>query len=343
MIQLLQNQAQYNNHEYMYSTLSLMLSLLDCHQTGLLRLSDGDESGPVAVLGICVAVLYLMVHNGLYGIAGHVAPLGMVPIWVLLAFLLGAVKPRGTSLWSYRALQGYLGTVYWYAGLAKLSLDWLGDSLPRELLLHNAWADQAACRGAVDLAGRLGVSEELFFLLLARAGLVLDLSAGPALASPLLRGTASLLLAAFHLLNHGLFVLETFPWVMLSALVLAHPPPWMGSVRAAVRTPLQAPRIPSPRPLLALLLLLLHVLAPLRCGLEAVLDRGAASWGSQCHFFAWRMMARSASAPACLFRLSARPPQGQGQGVSEQLLQMEGEAIRGCRHWGFPLLLSMKE
>jgi len=299
MIQLLQNQAQYNNHEYMYSTLALMLSLLDCHQTGLLRLADIEQSSAIAVLGIALSTMYLMVHNGLYGIANHVALVGMVPIWTLLIHLLGTVRPRGTSGWSYWVLQMYVGGIYWYAGLTKLSLDWLSDALPRELLLHNEWADVAACRGLVDLAAhRLGLGEELFFSLLARAGLLLDLFAGPGLlaASPWLRALCALLLACFHLLNHRLFVLETFPWVMLSALALAYPnpAPWMG------------PRGWKAPPLPALLLLLGHLLLPLPCGLEAVLDRGEGSWGSRCGFFAWRMMARSA-AGSCSLRLSPLP------------------------------------
>ena len=64
---------------------------------------------------------------------------------------------------------------------------------------------------------------------IAYGGVVFDLSVGFALLSPwpAVRVAATVAAVAFHVTNHYLFVLETFPWVMISSCVLFHDPVWM--------------------------------------------------------------------------------------------------------------------
>lgn len=316
---LLLNQAAYNNHEYMYASLSLLLAITDCHRLSLL-ISESNRKflHRSAVITILVSTTYLMCHNGTYGINGKVAIIGMIPIWASLSVLIGK-KPYEPSQgqvapWNYSAFHLYFATIYFYAGLTKTSLDWLSGSLPRELLLGHAGYDWILRRWCSSL----NIAEDRFFVLFAYSAMVFDLTAGFALAAPskVTRVLFTIAAVLFHGANHFLFVIETFPWVMISSCVIYHSPHWMDDIDHFVDalhnsklfeklSSLGLCVIRRAALFFASVFILMHAAMPLLCGLESILDPGVSSWGSQCAYFNWRMMSRAVKTVTCQFRIAS--------------------------------------
>ena len=290
-----------------------------------------------------------MFCNAVYGIADSIAYIGMIPIWLALSLQLGqwnivtnvdqdcssnelepSKKKKRKSVfeinrWNYWVFYAFFGIVYFYAGLAKTSLDWLTGYFTRDLLLHNAWNNANASRIFVhSLSSFLGISTDDFIEYFALGGLIFDLTVSVGLCFPfsMVRLFYTTVAVLFHLTNHHLFVIETFPWVMLSSCVLYHDAAWMDNV-ALLLTNLYNRLIPTgfvvklkqrlqfvgalAAPTLCVGLLVVHALLPLLCGLHTILDPGNISWSSQCHFFNWRMMSRSANTVQCQFRLFSGP------------------------------------
>jgi hypothetical protein len=121
----------------------------------------------------------------------------------------------------------------------------------------------------------------LYSLAAAWLGLLLDLG-GPLLlllGSPRVAAAAAAVLALFHLFTHVLFVLEVFPWVMLTALLLFAPQSsleWTATcAQSAVgvwRTCKRQLRIGYAlwisRHALLVVLLFVHGMWPLLCGIQ---------------------------------------------------------------------------
>jgi hypothetical protein len=340
---LLRNQMTYNNHEYMYGTLAIALALCDCHDS---RFSLFGAWQGYYTMGLCnmyravlsVVLLTLLLTNAVYGIPGWIAVCGVIALWLLVACVLGNERRSFVAVssneavsasWDVRYLQVYFAAVYFYAGLAKTDSDWLSGSTPRELLTRWVGAALQSPQG-LDvmslppfLSGALGwlsLDEDNFLRLFAMCGLLLDLLAGWLLMVPMwsVRLVTTVAVVFFNVTNHWLFVLETFPWVMLSSLVLYHDATWMLRVAAFVDQSCiifnQKFKISQAmnflhwfwrrvmRPLSLVLFIFYHLAAPLQCGLASVGDRGSVSWISTCQNFNWRMMSRSASTVASSLR-----------------------------------------
>ena len=333
-IQLMRDQSSFNNHEYMYIGVSMLLSLTDNHRPAIFH-----HTSSLLHTSLLVFVIYLMCCNGMYGIAGSIAYIGMIPIWCSLALMLGREKAivgpeNGDEIllvnrWNYRVFYIFFGFVYFYAGIAKTSLDWLSGTLPYDLLLRNAWNNSRTCERFVEyFSALLQVTKYDFVVLFAYSGLVFDLSAGLGLCFPIsyVRISFTVLAVLFHLTNHHLFIIETFPWVMISSCVLYHDSSWMDwfasnvfhvvnkvtSISAVIYIQAFLPRLiyvcwAILASLLLIILLSSHSIFPLLCGIHTLLDPGNVSWGSECHYFNWRMMSRSANTVQCQFRLFNTP------------------------------------
>ena len=333
----MRDQASFNNHEYMYIGVSLLLSLTDSHSPAVFH-----NTSSILHTSLLVSVLYLMYCNGIYGIAGSIAYIGIIPVWCVLALILGHKKSSlvqeyrddksqalKISNWNYRAFNIFFGFVYFYGGLAKTSLDWLSGTLPYDLLLRNAWNNTATCEWFVEyFPAALHLTKFDFVLLFGYSGLVFDLSAAFGLCFPIscVRIFFTVLAVIFHLTNHHLFIIETFPWVMISSCVLYHDPTWMdwfasnvffwvdrmNSLPAMQYFQAQFKRLIKicwilSVTILLVILLSFHGVFPLLCGVHTLLDPGNISWGSECHYFNWRMMSRSANTLQCQFRLYNSP------------------------------------
>eukprot|EP01034_Spumella_vulgaris_P033584 gene33584-41442_t len=274
--------------------------------------------------------------NAVHGISGWVAVIGIGVLWLTVACKMGnsprsaegVEESQSTVRRDVLYLQTYFAVVYFYAGLAKTNTDWLSGFTPRELLTR--WVGEALQSPAGhrttalppifgQVLGRLFVSENVFLQVFAVCGLLLDLLGGWVLMVPVapLRLLTFVAVVFFNMSNHWLFVIETFPWVMMSSLALYHDASWMialSRLAQRMRPTFSAGLLPhlaeyissvwrrGVRPLLMGVFMYYHLLAPLQCGLSSVGDRGAVSWTSTCQNFNWRMMSRSGATVASSLR-----------------------------------------
>jgi len=389
----LQDQTNYNNHEYLYALIALVLGLLGGHDASLSFLGKaamnavthssygqdededfrGEAEGSTAVwasLSLSLAgALYMALHNVVYGVAGHIAWVGVCfLVWPGAVLLLGrrpapghgchksapavnkvlrrkhmsastaacgyadtnqdasinstetakehrpSERPVPTMAtipyWHVLFLRLFFSAIYLFAGFAKTDFDWCSGLTVGELF--RLWAGPSVLPRLRDAILRTssGSGDRLSSLVigaLAYGGLCLDLGCA-ILLNVSHRSTkmlATLAVSTFHLLNHTNFVIETFPWVMLSALAVHHDAEWIDYACAAVHAFLYkfmhlrelagvtlrvCTRLLVP---VLSILMLLHLAVPLPCALYTVMDDGALVWGSQCSFFRWRMMTRS--------------------------------------------------
>ena len=352
MVLTLLDQTVYNNHEYLYAVLALVLALLGGHDAVPVTVTPTRSAG----LALCLSgTSYMLLNNVVYGIPGHIGMVGMLLlVWPGVVLLLGrsgaddrtdgdsdsagavagddnrSSKRKGESkekdhkvhiqsslvpFWHMLYLRLFLGLLYLFAGFAKTDYDWLSgqtitelfrlwtgptaNSFLRESIVN---ADMSTGTSSVG-AGIPGRALVLFFTY---GGLVLDLSAIFALnASYLpLRVVGALSVAMFHLMNHWTFVIETFPWVMVSCLAVHFDSEWIESCGQMMERVLELMRVRQVFhflqsllslmvPIALVLIMAAHLLIPLPCALHTVGDDGSLAWGSSCAFFRWRMMTRS--------------------------------------------------
>lgn len=121
-----------------------------------------------------------------------------------------AVPPAAIPFWQLLLPRLQIVLVFFWAGIAKLNPDWLAGEPMRTWLAQRAstpilgpWLDTAAAAYAFSYAG-----------------LLFDLAAGPLLLWRRTRPAALVALVAFNLLNHWLFEIGVFPFLMLAAAVL---------------------------------------------------------------------------------------------------------------------------
>ena len=277
---------------------------------------------------------YMMINNALYGIAGYIAVAGMcLGVWPGIVLLLG--RSRKTEAggeievedsdtytedeevtatytvpsWQYTVLQVFFGAMYFFAGMAKMDHDWLSGLTTIELFrLWTGPTINGALRQSILQVGvGLGTAyEELLVDSIVYGGLLLDISAPFAFyfGNSAVRVLFTVFVGTFHFFNHWSFVIETFPWVMMSSLCIYHDSQWMDSFHQAIfgvfsMIKLKA-KVAYVSNLLRLLvfpiiavLLILHLFIPLPCAIYTVGDDGSLAWSSRCQFFRWKMMTRS--------------------------------------------------
>ena len=185
--------------------------------------------------------------------------------------------------WCLWVLRFQMGCVYFFAGIAKLSADWLqgypfgewlrGAELPAvfEALLAPTWVGILASWGG------------MFFDLLVVAFLLWRPTRAWAFGASL----------AFHLMNAALFQIGIFPWFSIAATLLFFDPDWPRRLLARLRSVAE----PAARPtafgwrekatgVFVVAFVTLQVLIPLR----PYLYSGNTSWTDEGHRFSWRQM-----------------------------------------------------
>jgi len=197
-------------------------------------------------------------------------------------------RDRSVPAWAYLALRLQVGLVYAFAGIAKLTPDWLaGRPLDR-------WIGG---RADVALLGPLTAWPEAPRLF-AYGGLLLDLFAVPALLWRPTRLPAFLALAGFHAANDQLFTIGVFPALATAMTTIFFPPSWPRRLLGR-RAPPEPRRLRrrSPRALErgVLALLALYAVVQLALPLRHHLYPSDVAWSEEGHRFAWRMMLRSKS------------------------------------------------
>lgn len=299
---LLRDISQHNNHEYLYVLIALALCLTSSHNSEtspLIRYAlTPSHRSSVAIALYVVCVGYMMLQNAVYGIAGHIAVVGMLGVWGGTALtLLDGIESADVTNYDLYIMQILFSVVYVYAGVAKLDFDWLTGTTMRELLVQ--WTGPTAPSILVSF-----LLETKGYLFMAWSGAALDLIAGIALLIPYfpLRLLVAIALLAFHVTNHFLFVIETFPWVMISSLVLYFDASWIRGFGEWVEKYMFVRNIyfifcsitdvcfRFIMPLFGVCLLITHVVLPLPCALHGYHNM---VWQSNCQHFSWRMMTRS--------------------------------------------------
>jgi hypothetical protein len=145
---------------------------------------------------------------------------------------LSADKPPDTvPFWSILLLRGQLVIAYFYAGVAKINLDWLLDAVPVRWFLAEpdvtARYQHLMSPAVFDRFQRL-VHSTAFAYFLSYTGLLFDLGVGFLLLFRRTRIFAMLLMVGFHAINHFLIFRDIgwFPLVGIATSLIFLDPDW---------------------------------------------------------------------------------------------------------------------
>ncbi len=186
--------------------------------------------------------------------------------------------------WCTWALRFMVGTVYFYAGMAKFNTDWLLHAQPLQIWLSS--------RTETPVIGPL-LDRVWVAYLMAWAGFLYDTSIAFFLLARPTRPYAFLAVVGFHVATRALFPIGMFPFIMVgSALVFfspSWPRRWLGPARElAPPVPTVSPRWFAAGAAAFSLFVGFHTLMPLRCHLYG----GDVAWHEQGMRFSWRVMLR---------------------------------------------------
>ena len=216
-----------------------------------------------------------------------------------------SAQPDVIPFWQLLLLRAQVFVVYFYAGIAKLGVDWL-HGYPMKIWL--------AGKTHFPLIGGLLHTDAAAYLF-SWGGLLFDLTMGFLLWSRRTRRWALVPLVAFHVTNSFFWRIGIFPWFMLAATSLFFEPDWperllarvgiQGETRGAARSARRARRdsaaamddraaaqggrtFAKSRLVVGFVCVYLvwQALFPLRHFLYS----GATEWTGQGSFFAWRML-----------------------------------------------------
>ena len=207
-----------------------------------------------------------------------------------------APSAQTVPAWSVWLLRAQVGLVYFWGGIAKLNSDWL-RAMPM--------LDWMEARRSMALIGPLLAWDPTAWAM-SYAGLLLDLLLVPALLWRRTRWLALLAAFSFHLLNHFIFSIGIFPWLMMALTLVFCEPDWPRQLLSRLRrAPAPPPEAPSASPRARVVVegllaawLLVQILLPLRHWAYP----GEVSWTEEGHRFSWHMKLRSKSARAA-FRM----------------------------------------
>jgi hypothetical protein len=174
--------------------------------------------------------------------------------------------------------------VYFYASIAKIYPGWL-EGKPLKIWLS-------------EFPPVAGINPDLFAVFLAYTGIIFDFLVVPLLLLRRTRMIAVGLSFFFHILNSILFQIGTFPYLMLSSLILFFPPQQIESKLTGKNILLPEKNLLSTgntgKPMLTILVIyfLIQILLPLR----HMLYDGDVNWTEEGHRLSWRMMLKSKKA-----------------------------------------------
>jgi hypothetical protein len=212
------------------------------------------------------------------------------------AWLRPALRSEDAPAWAVWLLRFQMGVVYFFAGVAKISPDWLAG-WPLRLWLP----PEDDC----PVIGRF--FHDLWFqLLFSWGGLLLDLLGPFFLLWSRTRWLAFAFMVFFHLTNARLFGIGIFPWLSLAATLPFFPPDWPRRVFNWPRRTPQPPAAPPSGPLTrgqyaAAIALAAWVAVQLTVPLRHLLYPGEVNWTEEGHNFAWHQKLRDKSAEAVFF------------------------------------------
>ncbi|MCC6793675.1 MAG: HTTM domain-containing protein [Candidatus Hydrogenedentes bacterium] len=194
---------------------------------------------------------------------------------------------RGTTVpaWNVYILRLQFFVVYFYAGVAKMSWDWLYGEPIRGRLQHYA-------------IGHYFTTHEWALFAMCLVGLLFDLFVGFGLLFRRSRLMAWVISVLFHVINSLIWDIDMFPHLMIGCTLIFFDPNWPKQVITHVTrqrfkfTPIH-PAIGAPLTLwrefacgLLIVYAAIQVIVPLR----HFIYPGNVAWTTEGHRFAWRMM-----------------------------------------------------
>lgn len=204
---------------------------------------------------------------------------------------LGLVRgPAHIPRWALWLLRFQVGVVYFFAGVAKLTPDWLLHAQPLTIWL--------GANTDFPLLGPLFRFKTTAFVM-SWAGAAFDLSVPFLLSSRKTRPYAYAAVVVFHGLTGKLFPIGMFPWIMTASALIFFPEGWP---RLLLPARLLPPRAPEPgagstppfRPTagqkVTLWAFALHASLQVLLPLRHFLYPGDASWTEQGFRYAWKVM-----------------------------------------------------
>ena len=133
----------------------------------------------ISTLFLIIGLVYLMLLNSIYGIAGNIAVFGIVLIWIsLILFLSKWCNSTQNMIPRYKImfLQIFIVIIYFYAGLAKTDIDWLSGTTMKQLLLR--WTNSESTALQIVKSNQfIQKYYDSIISFMVYAGLTLDLSA----------------------------------------------------------------------------------------------------------------------------------------------------------------------
>jgi hypothetical protein len=213
--------------------------------------------------------------------------------WSLDARCIPAHARGAVPAWALWILRFQVGTVYVYAGLAKLTEDWLLHAQPL-----NIWF---TARTETPIIGSL-LGEPWMAHAASWGVFLFELSIVPLLLWSRSRPYVYAVIVAFHALTRVFFDIGMFPFIMIVAATVFFAPDWPRRwlrVRRDRPAPIPAPAIPAPAPIalgrwhgLALAAMLVHASVQALVPLRHFLYPGDVLWNEEGMRWSWKVMLR---------------------------------------------------
>jgi len=207
------------------------------------------------------------------------------------------IKSDYAPAWSLWILRFQIGAVYFFSGVAKLNSDWLNGEPLRIWLAE---------RAHFPFIGEF-FTEEWLVLLFTYSALFIDLLAVPFLLWRRTGIFAFGFLAAFHVLNSHMFLIDIFPWFMIFATALFFDPSWPRSFNRkfskksnkSYLKPITHSLTKNQKVVLAFLLI--FVIIQISLPLRHFFYPGSVHWNGEGEMFEWHMRIKAKYAEEIVF------------------------------------------
>jgi vitamin K-dependent gamma-carboxylase len=204
------------------------------------------------------------------------------------SWLWPSLRSEFAPAWSLWLLRFQIGVVYFFAGVTKVSPDWLRGEPMRFQLSH-----------AVDtpILGRFFAQDWAVYVV-SYGGMLLDLLIVPFLLWRRTRLAAFCVAVLFHLTNALWQPIGIFPWLAIAASALFFPPDWPRRILRAFRVTRSTSTVavaandsttPLARRPIVLAALIIYAAIQILLPLRYLLWRGGVEWTWAEHRFSWRM------------------------------------------------------
>ena len=202
------------------------------------------------------------------------------------SWLWPGIRADNVPAWTIWILRFQMGAVYFFAGIAKMTPDWISAEPMRSWL---------QLRSDFSIFGKL-TREEWFAYAMSYGGLFFDSFIAFFLLWRRTRLAAFCVATAFHLLNARLFNIGFFPWLAIAATTLFLSPSWPRRFAALfrIRTALPSmskPELPQKTTRIAIFTFIgFYALIQILLPLQRFFYSGGIEWTYLAPPFSWQMM-----------------------------------------------------